>query len=95
MAAAVAEKTEDAPRYERCKQMGEAAYNASLVDASLMRKHDCAYFRHRRHPTGQWLLLSPGACGKGYFVGKNGLDCCSADPVQAAIDPVECSRYYR
>ena len=95
MADAVAAKTEDAPRYGQCKQMGEAAYNASLSDASLRRKHDCAYFRNRRHLTGNWLLLAPGACHKGYFVGKNGLDCCSADPVQAAIDPVECSPYYR
>ena len=95
MADAMASKAEDAPRYERCKQMGEAAYNASLADASLRRQHDCAYFRNRRDPTGRWLLLTPGACRNGYFVGKHGLDCCSADPVQAAIDARECSPYYR
>lgn len=95
MKTTIAAKNEDTPRYEQCKSMGEARYNASLSDTSLQREHDCAYFKNRRHSTGNWLLLTPAACRAGYFVGKNGLDCCSADPVQAAVDPGECGIYYR
>lgn len=95
MRAAVAAKETDTPRYERCKELGQRAYNTSVEDPSLEREHDCAYFANRRHPTGGWLLLTPGACRDGYFVGKSGLDCCSADPVQAAIDPVECGQFYQ
>ena len=95
MTAAVAAKAEDEPRFERCVQIGERAYNNSISDPSLKRTHACAYFLNRRHPTGNWQLLAPGACQDGYFVGKNGLDCCSADPVQAAIDPTECGDFYR
>lgn len=94
MAVAVTRKQDDAPRYSECKRMGETAYNQSLSDPSLRRTHDCAYFLNRKH-AGGWFLLAPGACRDGYYVGRDSLDCCSADPVQAAIDPVECGPFYR
>ena len=95
MAAAEAAKREDKPPYQACKEAGEASYNRSVSDPSLQRLHDCAYFKNRRDPYGGWSLLAPAACAEGYYVGKAGLDCCSADPYQAAIDPIECGGFYR
>jgi hypothetical protein len=86
-------KTEDTPRYEQCVRVGERTYNRTQPRA-LRRTHACAYFANQRHPTGRWLLLTPGACRPGYYVGRSGLDCCSGDPVQAAIDVRECGRFY-
>ncbi len=95
MSAAIAAKEEDTPRYNQCKAMGQSAYNAAQEDDALKREHGCAYWANRRHPSDEWILLTPGACKEGYYVGRDGLDCCSADPVQAAIDPLECSPYYK
>lgn len=91
-------KEEDLPRYQKCKSLGgDTAYNRQQPNPKLHRRHACAYFKNvaacsQSNPCG--IRLSPGACGDGYYVGKNGLDCCSADPVQAAIDTVECGVFY-
>ena len=94
-----AAKAADLPKYRLCKKMGEKKYNKAQADRLARRANDCTYFRNipactRAKPCGRWRL-APASCRSGYFVGKNGLDCCSADPVQAAIDPVECGVFYR
>jgi hypothetical protein len=91
-------KAEDLPRYQKCKSLGgDAAYNQQQPNSKLHRRHGCAYFKNvaacsQSSPCG--IRLSPGACGDGYYVGKNGLDCCSGNPFQAAIDITECGGFY-
>jgi hypothetical protein len=41
----------------------------------------------RRH---SWQKLAPGACRTDHFVRPNGTDCCSGEPLQSAVDFVEC-----
>lgn len=97
MSAARAAKAEDLPRYRQCKEVGQSAYNRTVGDPALQRHNACDYFKNvfEYNSSGdRWHRLTPAACREGYFVGRNGLDCCSADPVQAAIDPVECGLYY-
>jgi hypothetical protein len=98
MKAAGAAKKADQPKYALCKRLGQRAYNKKQTRRPEKRANDCAYFRHvpacsAARPCG--IRLAPAACQAGYYVGKDGLDCCSADPVQAAIDQVECGIYYR
>ena len=57
---------------------------------------DCPYENQRQTNShgDSWQKLSPGARREGFFVGPNGTDCCSGDPVQAAVDIVECRWFY-
>jgi hypothetical protein len=80
IAAARARYDADRPLYERCQQMGQAAFNATQP-AARQRDLGCAY---ERVGTGSnsngvtWRRLLPGACPLPTFVGANGLDCCTA-----------------
>lgn len=99
MEAAVAARAADAPEFEKCLAMGVEKYNAQQSDANLHRSvnADCPYYENQRQTNSQgksWQKLSPGACREGLFVGPNGTDCCSGDPMQAAVDFLECRSFY-
>lgn len=99
MEAATAAKAADAPEFQKCLAMGVVKYNAQQSDANLDRSLEagCPYYENQRQTNSNgvsWQKLSPGACREGYFVGPNGTDCCSGDPMQAAVDFRECRSFY-
>jgi hypothetical protein len=99
LAAASAARAADAPRFASCRSLGEGPYNAAQSDPRLRRSNDCLYSRMslggpNSHGT-RWRILLPAACRPGTFVGRDGLDCCSADLRFAASAHPECSAYFR
>ena len=79
--------------------MGAAAYDRQQRDSTLHRSVEagCPYLENQRKSNTKgmsWMMLSPAACRADHFVGPSGTDCCSADPMQAAIDLVECRWFY-
>ena len=91
-------KSADAPGYALCKALGAEAYNSQQPDVQLHRHPEkgCEYFLNQRESNGtiSWSRLTPAACRADSYVGKNGLDCCSANPWQAAVDVGECGAFY-
>jgi hypothetical protein len=100
METAAAAKSADAPEFQKCVAMGGPRnYNVQQPDASLHRsvRAGCPYYQNQRQTNSagaSWQKLSPGACREGFLVGPNGTDCCSADPMQAAVDFLECRWFY-
>jgi hypothetical protein len=87
---------DDRPRFEQCRAMGEAAFNATQP-AARRRSNNCTY---ERTGTGQnsngvtWRRLLPGACPAPGFVGRDGLDCCQPDLVASrAFGRYECAGF--
>lgn len=95
---AAARQTADAAERERCLGMGEAAYNGRQSDPLKHRSLGCNYTsRSLGGPNSKgdrWRLLLPGACRAGTHVGRDGLDCCSADVRFAASIHPECSDFF-
>jgi hypothetical protein len=87
----------DGERYEECMDQGEAAYNRRRT-RSQQRTFACAY---EKYPTGgpnstgfTWHRLLPGACRPGTYVGRDGLDCCTGNPLIDGPFGIECSSFY-
>lgn len=98
LAAAAARAAADAPRLASCRSLGEAAYNARQTDPRLRRSNACLYSQMSlggpNSAGTRWKILLPAACRPGTFVGRDGLDCCSADLRFAASTHPECSGYF-
>lgn len=97
MAAAEAERVRDAAERATCLAMGQAAYNAQQADQSLHRTNACNYYLNRRRSNSAgetWFKLAPGSCRPATYVGRDGLDCCSASLFAAAALHPECRSYY-
>ncbi len=96
---AKARKQADEKLYRECMTLGEKKFNEKYRDRpALQRTFDCGY---EKNGTGRnsrgltWRRLLPAACREGSYVGKNGFDCCSADPFSAACFPEECGMYFQ
>lgn len=86
----------DRPEYLSCRQQGSRRYNSERP-ANSQRTADCAYeveSRGRNSRGLTWKLLLPGACRDGTYVGRDGLDCCSGDPLIDAQFGRECLMFY-
>lgn len=98
MATASAAAAADAPRLASCRSLGEARYNARQSNPRLRRSNDCLYSAMSlggpNSRGSRWKVLLPGACRPGTFVGRDGLDCCSADLRFAASVNPECSGFF-
>jgi hypothetical protein len=99
MKVAAAAKDADDPEYALCERLGVSKYNAQQHDPLKWRSRNagCGYAANQigRNSRGEtWQKLLPGACRPGDYVGPNGTDCCSGDPLQAAIDLSECLYFY-
>lgn len=98
IARARAAQEADEPLYAECRQVGESAYNRRQSSDRTRRSNGCAYSRLSLggpNSNGtRWKLLMPGACRAGTYVGRDGLDCCSADVRFAASNHRECSMYF-
>jgi len=97
MESALDARKQDDPQYARCKELGENAFNRT-VGESAQRSDSCAY---EKLGTGKnsrgdtWRKLLPGACRANTFVGRDGLDCCSGDPMtDRAFGSAECAAFY-
>jgi len=88
---------QDQPRFAHCKESGESVFN-SPVPEFAQRAENCAYekFGTGRNSRGEtWRRLLPAVCRPGTFVGRDGLDCCSGDPLtDSGFGPRECAGYY-
>jgi hypothetical protein len=87
----------DAAEREKCLALGEASYNRQQTDASLHRALGCNYYLNQkgRNSAGEsWMKLAPGACRPQTFVGRDGLDCCSASVYAAAALHPECRAFF-
>lgn len=97
MAKAQSQKKIDQPKYEKCKAVGEAAFNRHR-SAAEQRIDSCAY---EKKGTGgpnclgaTWRRLLPAACRTGSFVGRDGLDCCTGNPQIDGPLGAECRIFY-
>lgn len=90
-------QAQDRPVYEQCVQMGESAFNK---DRPLVqqRANACAY---EKKGTGgpnsrgkTWRRLLPGACRENTYVGRDGTDCCTGNPMADGGLGPECSAFY-
>ena len=99
MATARSDKAADAAERAVCKELGgDAAYNAQQSDASRHRTHGCNYFKNRRETNSRgvsWVRLAPGSCRPETYVGRDGLDCCSASSYAAAALHPECRPFFK
>lgn len=87
----------DTAERDKCLALGEAAYNRQQTDASLHRALGCNYFVNQRgrNSAGEtWMKLAPGSCRPETFVGRDGLDCCSASLYAAAALHPECRGFF-
>lgn len=94
---AIAIQLADRKKYDQCMKTGENIYNASQPKME-QRVYKCAY---EMHATGgpnskgiTWRKLLPGACREGTFVGRDGLDCCSGNPLKDGPLGPECEAFY-
>lgn len=97
MRRAVAKKQEDTTYYLECKRQGSLRFNDGYP-SNMQRETDCMYERYGtgRNSNGlTWRKLLPAGCQDDSFVGRDGLDCCSAEVYSAACFPRECGIYYR
>lgn len=98
LAAARAAAAADAPRLASCRSLGEARFNARQSNPRLRRSNACLYSDMRLGGPNarglRWRLLLPAACRPGTFVGRDGLDCCSADRRFAASAHPECAGFF-
>ena len=87
----------DLPKFKKCLQLGEAAYNQQVPNAEK-RKHDCTYELNGtgRNDAGTktWRKLLPAACRAGTYVGRDGLDCCSGNTFADGPLGRECRGFY-
>jgi hypothetical protein len=98
LAAAAAPAAADATRLASCSSLGQARYNSRQSDPRLRRSNGCLYSQMslggpNRRGT-RWRILLPAACRPGTYVGRDGLDCCSADLRFAASTHPECSGFF-
>ena len=97
LAAARAAAAADAPLLASCRSLGQARFNAGEIPA-LRRANACLYSDMRLGGPNargvRWRRLLPAACRPGTFVGRDGLDCCSADQRFAASAHPECSGFF-
>lgn len=88
----------DAVKRDECLQLGEANFNARQSDGRQRRSNGCDYSQQRLggpNSNGvRWRILLPGACRPNTGVGRDGLDCCSANMRFAASVHPECSAYF-
>lgn len=92
-----AAQEQDATEREKCLRLGQSAYNAQQADERLHRTHGCNYFLNQkgRNSAGEtWFKLTPGACRPETYVGRDGLDCCSASVFAAAAFHPECRGFF-
>jgi hypothetical protein len=98
MAAAETKRARDAIEREKCRALGgDSAYNAQQPDQHLHRTQGCNYFLNQKgsNSRGQtWFKLAPGACRPHTYVGRDGLDCCSASLFAAAALHPECRKFF-
>lgn len=87
----------DRPIYQECVRLGEAAFNRGRP-VTEQRSEACAY---EKKGTGgpnsrgkTWRRLLPGACRDGTFVGRDGTDCCTGNPLADGPLGVECKAFY-
>jgi hypothetical protein len=95
---AESQKASDTVEREACLRESENAYNARQTNTAKQRALNCNY---ERFGTGgpnskgkTWRRLLPGACRQGTYVGRDGLDCCSNNPLAAVALHPECSIYF-
>ena len=97
IAGAVAARTADRPEYQKCKTIGETAYNKTKPKVQ-QRSNNCAYeLNGTGGPNSKgttWKKLLPGACRDGTLVGRDGLDCCSGLPLADGPLGLECKHFY-
>lgn len=98
MEKAKAEKEADLAVYEECVRLGQDEFNRTRPREEN-RTNDCTY---ERLATGgpnsrglRWKRLLPGACWEGAYVGRDGLHCCTGDPLIDGAYGTECRRFYR
>lgn len=92
-----AAQRKDAAERDKCIALGQNAYNAQQTDAQLKRTLGCNYFLNQRgsNSAGEtWFRLAPGACRSDTYVGRDGLDCCSASLRAAAAFHPECRGFF-
>jgi hypothetical protein len=98
MSEALAMQEADVKEYELCRELGQDTYNRRQGDDSTRRMHSCAYSKLSLggpNSAGlRWKVLLPGACRRGTFVGRDGLDCCSSNLRFAAGIHPECTPYF-
>ena len=98
LATAAAAAAADAPRLASCQRLGEARYNAGQSNPRLRRSNACLYSQMSLGGPNsrgtRWRILLPAACRPGSYVGRDGLDCCSADLRFAASIHPECSGFF-
>lgn len=90
-------QTKDAAERETCVALGEAAYNRQQTDATRHRTLGCNYYLNQKgsNASGEtWFRLAPGSCRPGTYVGRDGLDCCSASLYAAAALHPECRGFF-
>ncbi|MGI3448934.1 hypothetical protein C3433_20145 [Citrobacter freundii] len=86
----------DIPKYEKCLQQGEHAYNQSVPPAE-QRALNCAYELHGSGINSKgktWKKLLPAACRENTYVGRDGLDCCSGNTLTDGQLGLECKAFY-
>jgi hypothetical protein len=98
LASATAAQQADIPKRDRCLALGEARYNREQSNPRERRSNACNYSEQRLGGPNRngvrWRLLLPAACRDGTFVGRDGLDCCSANlRFVASVDP-ECAAFF-
>lgn len=87
---------DDLPAFEQCIKMGEKKFN-KLVNAEQQRTKNCVYALNirRKNTLGKtWQILLPGACYAGTYVGRDGLDCCTGNPLTDSLYGIECNKFY-
>lgn len=98
IAAARAARQADLPDWEDCRRVGEPAFNAAQPGDARRRSNACAYSKLKlggpNSAGTRWRVLLPAACRSGTYVGRDGLDCCSADRRFAASVHPECAGFF-
>jgi len=94
IAAAGAAREADLPKFARCREFGEQAFNAQQTNPREKRSNNCAYSQLQLGGSGRWRLLLPAACREGSFVGRDGLDCCNSNTRFAASVHPECTAFF-
>lgn len=98
LASGQARRAADEPKRARCLSIGQSAFNAEQTSPRERRSNACNYTADRLGGPNSngvtWRLLLPAACPAGSFVGRDGLDCCSASTrFVAGIHP-ECAAFF-
>lgn len=91
MAQAEQRQQADTVIYDRCIKLTEEEFNKHVGPAE-QRKLNCAYAENKVNK--KWDTLLPGACYKGTYVGKDGMDCCTGQPEIDQPFGNECKPFY-